>query len=87
MRRIPIWAGLAAAVFVGLWKLTSGAGAGAAAIAQRVAERCERMMASMPASFPPNRMMADLEAINERTARILEMLEGSMEVPPESGHG
>ncbi|MFV2063143.1 MAG: hypothetical protein ACC726_06460 [Chloroflexota bacterium] len=33
------------------------------------------MLASMPESFPPNRMMADLEILKERTARILETLQ------------
>jgi hypothetical protein len=32
------------------------------------------MLANMPESFPPNRMMADLEALNEKTARIVEIL-------------
>jgi len=36
---------------------------------------CERMLACMPESFPPNRMMADLETLKERTARTLEVLE------------
>ena len=38
------------------------------------------MLANMPASFPPKRMMADLEALKEQTARILEVLEESEEV-------
>ncbi len=41
---------------------------------------CERMLASMPESFPPNRMMADLDAVKEQTARILEVLEERQEV-------
>jgi hypothetical protein len=36
---------------------------------------CDRMLAAMPDSFPPKRMMADLEALKEQTARILEVLE------------
>jgi hypothetical protein len=36
---------------------------------------CERMLAQMPESFPPNRMMADLETLKEQTARILDVLE------------
>ncbi len=85
MRRILILAVLSAAVLVVRRKLSSGAGG--AAMAQRVAERCERMMATMPASFPPNRMLADLEAINQRTARILEVLQVGMEEPVRFGHG
>ncbi len=41
---------------------------------------CERMLATMPESFPPNRMMADLEALKEQTARILKVLEERQEV-------
>ncbi len=42
---------------------------------ERCSEMCERMLATMPESFPPNRMMADLDALKEQTARILEVLE------------
>ncbi len=42
---------------------------------ERCSEMCERMLANMPESFPPNRMMADLEALRGQTARILEVLE------------
>ncbi len=42
---------------------------------ERCSGMCERMLASMPESFPPNRMMADLDALKEQTARILEVLE------------
>jgi hypothetical protein len=37
------------------------------------------MLANMPDSFPPNRMMADLESIKTQTARILEVVEGQTE--------
>jgi len=33
------------------------------------------MLANMPESFPPNRMMADLEAVKDQTARILDQVE------------
>ena len=45
------------------------------AMRERCSEMCERMLANMPESFPPNRMMADLEALKDQTARILEVLE------------
>ncbi len=45
------------------------------AMRERCSEMCDRMLAGMPESFPPNRMMADLEILKERTARILEVLE------------
>lgn len=41
---------------------------------ERMAGKCERMLTSMPASFPPNRMMADLETVKTRTALILDTL-------------
>ena len=45
------------------------------AMREQCSEMCERMLATMPESFPPNRMMADLDALKEQTARILEVLE------------
>ena len=36
---------------------------------------CERMMARMPESFPPRRMMTDLATLRHQTAGILELLE------------
>ncbi len=45
------------------------------AMRARCAEVCERMLANMPSSFPPNRMMADLEVLKERTARILDLVD------------
>ena len=36
---------------------------------------CDRMLANMPESFPPNRMMADLDSLKVKTERILEVLE------------
>ncbi len=45
------------------------------AMRERCSEMCEQMLSNMPESFPPNRMMADLEALKDQTARILEVLE------------
>ncbi len=47
----------------------------APAMRSRFAEACERMLSSMPESFPPNRMMADLETLKERTARIVDLVD------------
>ncbi len=47
------------------------------AMRARCCEACERMLANMPESFPPNRMMADLDVLKERTARILDVVEHS----------
>lgn len=79
MRRIPMWVMLTVAVLALLRKMTGSRSE--VSVAQRVAQRCERMMADMPPSFPPNRMMADLEAIKETTARILEQLEEPTKEP------
>jgi len=45
----------------------------------RCAEMCDQMLDNMPESFPPNRMMADLESLKEQTARILDLLEDQSE--------
>ena len=42
---------------------------------------CERMLTTMPESFPPNRMMADLDALKE----FLEVLEERQEVDGPQG--
>ncbi len=48
---------------------------GGPAMREHCSEMCDRMLAKMPESFPPNRMMADLDALKEKTGRILELLE------------
>jgi hypothetical protein len=40
---------------------------------------CDRMLDQMPESFPPNRMMSDLESLKEQTTRILDVLEHQTE--------
>ncbi len=45
------------------------------AMGERCSEMCDRMLAKMPESFPPNRMLADLDSLKDKTDRILEMLE------------
>ena len=47
----------------------------APAMRSRFAAACERMLAKMPESFPPNRMMADLEALKEQTARLIDLVD------------
>jgi hypothetical protein len=71
MRRLLIFAVLAGGMLVALRMLSERAGP---AMRERCSEMCDRMLAGMPESFPPNRMMADLEALNEKTDRILEAL-------------
>ncbi|MEE8406971.1 MAG: hypothetical protein V3S32_07460 [Acidimicrobiia bacterium] len=72
MRRLLIFALLAGGMLVALRTLSERAGP---AIREQCSGMCDRMLASMPESFPPNRMMADLEALKEKTDRILEALE------------
>lgn len=58
------------------------------AMRDRFMEMCDRMMDEMPESFPPKRMMADLEAIRLNTERILEALQvqpDQQAAPPEGG--
>ena len=77
MRRLLTFMVLAAGMLLAMRKLAESAGP---AMRERCSEMCERILANMPDSFPPNRMIADLESLNERTARILEMLEEREEV-------
>ena len=72
MRRLIIFAVLVAGVCLVMRRMAESAGP---AMRERCSEMCDRMLANMPESFPPNRMMADLESLKEKTARILEMLE------------
>ena len=64
-------------MFLAMRKIAERAGP---AMRERCSEMCDRMLANMPESFPPNRMMAGLEALKEQTARILEVLEEREEV-------
>ncbi len=72
MRRLLILAVFAVGMVLAMRKISERAGP---AMRERCSEMGERMLANMPESFPPNRMMADLEALKEQTARILEVLE------------
>ena len=72
MKRLVFAVMLAAAVIVSVRKISPKL---APAMRSRCAETCERMLASMPESFPPNRMMADLEALKVQTARIVELVD------------
>jgi hypothetical protein len=72
MRRLIIGTVLVAAAVLVARKIVSEA---APAMRARCAEVCDRMLADMPESFPPNRMMADLEAVKDQTARILDAVE------------
>jgi hypothetical protein len=77
MRRLIILTVLAAGMLLAMRKIAQRGGP---AMGERCSEMCDRMLANMPESFPPNRMMADLETLKEQTARILEKLEEPEEV-------
>ena len=72
MRRLIILAVVAVGIRLVIRKMAEGEGP---AMRERCSEMCDRMLANMPESFPPNRMMADLDALKEKTDRILELLE------------
>ena len=76
MKPLIILTVLVAGMFLAMRKLAKKAGPG---MRERCSEMCDRMLANMPDSFPPNRMMADLESIKEQTARILNVLEAQTE--------
>ena len=72
VKRVVIFMMIVAGIFLAVRKIVGGAGPD---MRKRCSEMCDRMLDNMPESFPPNRMMADLEALKERTGRILEVLE------------
>ncbi len=72
MKRLVIFTLLAAGVVVAMRKMVQ---TGGPAMRAKCSEMCDRMLDQMPESFPPNRMMSDLESLKEQTTRILEVLE------------
>lgn len=72
MKRLAIFTLLAVGLMVAMRKIVQ---AGGPALRAGCSEMCDRMLEQMPESFPPNRMMSDLESLKEQTGRILEMLE------------
>ncbi len=72
MRRLIVFLVVAIGVYVAVRKMAESMGP---AMREHCAEMCDRMLAGMPESFPPNRMMADLDTLKERSDRMLEMLE------------
>ena len=76
MKRLAIFALITAGAIVMMRKMT---GMGDPEMRARCSEMCDRMLDQMPDSFPPKRMMADLESVKEQTARILELLEDQTE--------
>ncbi len=78
-----VFAVFAVGAFLAIRKMAESAGP---AMWERCSEMCDRMLANMPESFPPNRMMTDLETLKEQTARILEKLEEPEEVDRPQHH-
>ena len=72
MRRLIILAVVVAGIRLVIRRVVESEGP---AMRERCSEMCDRMLAKMPESFPPNRMMTDLDALKEKTDRILELLE------------
>ena len=67
-----MFAVVAAGMCLVMWKMIGRAGPRMRAWCS---EMCDRFLATMPESFPPNRMMSDLQALREQTDRILDVLE------------
>jgi len=76
MKRLAIVTLITAGVIVMMRKMASMSDPDMRA---RCSEMCDRMLDQMPDSFPPKRMMADLETVKEQTARILDLLEDQSE--------
>ncbi len=74
MRRLLVFLVVAVGVCLAVRKMAESMGP---AMREHCAEMCDRMLAGMPESFPPNRMMADLDTLKERADRMLAMLQGS----------
>lgn len=80
MRRLLIFGGFAIGMSLAMRKeIAERAGP---VMRERCSNMCDRFLANMPGSFPPNRIMADLDVLKEQTARIIEVLK-EREGPPE----
>ncbi len=76
MKRLLIFMASAAGMLLAMRLLAKSQGPW---MRERCLEMCDRMLDNMPDSFPPNRMMANLESIKEQTTRTLSLLEGQEE--------
>jgi hypothetical protein len=76
MKRLVIFTLLAAGAMVAMRRMVQ---TGGPAMRTMCSEMCDRMLDQMPESFPPNRMMSDLESLKEQTTRILDVLEHQKE--------
>lgn len=71
MKRLFVLSVIASVVWLVLRRMTDETGS---AMRAKCAEMCDRMLERMPESFPPNRMMADLDYLKKQTDRILDEL-------------
>jgi hypothetical protein len=76
MRRLLILTAAAGALVLLIRIIAKTAGPGLQA---RCSDMCDRMIDKMPDSFPPKRMMSDLESIKNQTADILDQLRKTSE--------
>ncbi len=74
MKRLVVWGVLAGLVWLLLRNMTAET---ASAMRVKCAQMCDQMLEKMPESFPPNRMMADLDHLKGQTDRILDALQVS----------
>ena len=74
MKRVVVWGVLAGLVLLVLRKMTAET---ASAMRVKCAQMCDQMLEKMPESFPPNRMMADLDHLKGQMDRILDALQDS----------
>ena len=85
MRRFLIFAGFAVGMSLAMRKTI--AEAAGPVVRERCSKMCDRFLAGMPRSFPPNRIMADLDTLKMQTARILEVLEQREKLPGRQPRG
>lgn len=71
MKRLIAWGVLAVLV----WLVVRNMPVSASTVRAKCAEKCEQMLERMPESFPPNRMLADLDHLKRQTDRILDALQ------------
>ena len=77
MKRFLMFAVLATGTSLVMRKIVERA---APVMRKRCSLMCDRFLANMPQSFPPNRIVADLDALKKQNARILAVLEEREEV-------
>jgi dienelactone hydrolase len=72
VRRLAAWGVLVAAAVLLLRRVKPRV---ASAARTRCAQMCDEMLAKMPDSFPPNRMLADLDHLRKQTDLLVDALQ------------